>query len=154
MRVACGLAKSASEAIGSTTSSRACVTCLAHQHSSTLGPCTHRCHLVTSWTRQRTTSKASTSATPTSRLSKHAGGIGLAYHRVRSQGSLIKGTNGKSSGIVPFLNTLDASVAAVNQGGRRKGACCVYLETWHADIESFLELRDNAGDDARQTRTT
>ena len=85
------------------------------------------------------------------RLSKHAGGIGLAYHRVRSQGSLIKGTNGKSSGIVPFLNTLDASVAAVNQGGRRKGACCVYLETWHADIESFLELRDNAGDDARRT---
>ena len=85
------------------------------------------------------------------KLSKHAGGIGLAYHRVRSEGSLIRGTNGQSSGIVPFLNTLDASVAAVNQGGRRKGACCVYLETWHSDIESFLELRDNTGDEARRT---
>ena len=85
------------------------------------------------------------------KLSKHAGGIGLAYHRVRSEGSLIRGTNGQSSGIVPFLNTLDASVAAVNQGGRRKGACCVYLETWHSDIESFLELRDNTGDESRRT---
>lgn len=85
------------------------------------------------------------------KLSKHAGGIGLAYHRVRSEGSLIRGTNGQSSGIVPFLNTLDASVAAVNQGGRRKGACCVYLETWHADMESFLELRDNTGDESRRT---
>ncbi|HUC15170.1 MAG TPA: ribonucleotide reductase N-terminal alpha domain-containing protein, partial [Acidimicrobiales bacterium] len=71
------------------------------------------------------------------RLSKHAGGIGLAFHRVRSRGSLIKGTNGLSNGIVPWLKTLDASVAAVNQGGRRKGAACVYLETWHADIEEF-----------------
>lgn len=84
-------------------------------------------------------------------LSKFAGGIGLAYHRVRSQGSLIRGTNGHSNGIVPWLKTLDASVAAVNQGGKRKGACCVYLETWHADIESFLELRDNTGDEARRT---
>lgn len=84
-------------------------------------------------------------------LSKYAGGIGLAYHRVRSQGSLIMGTNGKSNGIIPFLKTLDASVAAVNQGGKRKGACCVYLETWHADIEDFLELRDNTGDEARRT---
>jgi ribonucleoside-diphosphate reductase alpha chain len=79
------------------------------------------------------------------KLSKYAGGIGLPYHRVRSQGSLIKSTNGQSSGIVPFLKTLDSSVAAVNQGGRRKGACCVYLETWHSDIETFLELRDNTG---------
>ncbi|HEX4947960.1 MAG TPA: ribonucleoside-diphosphate reductase subunit alpha [Blastocatellia bacterium] len=84
-------------------------------------------------------------------LSKFAGGIGIAYHRVRSQGSLIKGTNGKSNGIVPWLKTLDASVAAVNQGGKRKGACCVYLEPWHSDIEDFLELRDNTGDDARRT---
>jgi ribonucleoside-diphosphate reductase alpha chain len=84
-------------------------------------------------------------------LSKFAGGIGLAYTRVRSQGSLIKGTNGHSNGIVPWLKTLDASVAAVNQGGKRKGACCVYLETWHADIEAFLELKDNTGDDARRT---
>jgi ribonucleoside-diphosphate reductase alpha chain len=84
-------------------------------------------------------------------LSKFAGGIGLAYHRVRSRGSLIRGTNGQSNGIVPWLKTLDSSVAAVNQGGKRKGACCVYLETWHADIEDFLELRDNTGDEARRT---
>ncbi|MFE7134571.1 ribonucleoside-diphosphate reductase subunit alpha [Streptomyces sp. NPDC057638] len=85
------------------------------------------------------------------RLSKHAGGIGLSYSRVRARGSLIRGTNGHSNGIVPFLKTLDASVAAVNQGGRRKGAAAVYLETWHADIEEFLELRDNTGEDARRT---
>ncbi|MFF8608539.1 ribonucleoside-diphosphate reductase subunit alpha [Streptomyces sp. NPDC015346] len=85
------------------------------------------------------------------RLSKHAGGIGLSYSRVRSRGSLIRGTNGHSNGIVPFLKTLDASVAAVNQGGRRKGAAAVYLETWHADIEEFLELRDNTGEDQRRT---
>ncbi|HZU52459.1 MAG TPA: ribonucleoside-diphosphate reductase subunit alpha, partial [Holophagaceae bacterium] len=79
-------------------------------------------------------------------LSKWSGGIGLAFHRVRSRGSLIQGTNGHSNGIVPWLKTLDASVAAVNQGGKRKGAACVYLEPWHADIEAFLELRDNTGD--------
>ncbi|WCN03168.1 ribonucleoside-diphosphate reductase subunit alpha [Streptomyces sp. M92] len=84
-------------------------------------------------------------------LSKHAGGIGIAYSRIRSRGSLIRGTNGHSNGIVPFLKTLDASVAAVNQGGRRKGAAAVYLETWHADVEEFLELRDNTGEDARRT---
>ncbi|MER3631313.1 MAG: ribonucleoside-diphosphate reductase subunit alpha [Blastocatellia bacterium] len=84
-------------------------------------------------------------------LSKFSGGIGIAYHRVRSRGSLIRGTNGHSNGIVPWLKTLDSSVAAVNQGGKRKGAACVYLETWHADIEDFLELRDNTGDEARRT---
>jgi ribonucleoside-diphosphate reductase alpha chain len=84
-------------------------------------------------------------------LSKFSGGIGIAYTRVRAQGSLIQGTNGHSNGIVPWLKTLDSSVAAVNQGGKRKGACCVYLETWHADIEDFLELRDNTGDEARRT---
>ncbi|WP_395845037.1 ribonucleoside-diphosphate reductase subunit alpha [Archangium violaceum] len=84
-------------------------------------------------------------------LSKFSGGIGLAYHRIRSRGSLIGSTNGHSNGIVPWLKTLDASVAAVNQGGKRKGACCVYLETWHADLEEFLELRDNTGDEARRT---
>ncbi len=84
-------------------------------------------------------------------LSKFSGGIGLAYHRVRSRGSLIKATNGHSNGIVPWLKTLDSSVSAVNQGGKRKGACCVYLEPWHADIEDFLELRDNTGDEARRT---
>lgn len=84
-------------------------------------------------------------------LSKFSGGIGLAYHRVRSRGSLIESTNGHSSGIIPWLKTLDASVAAVNQGGKRKGACCVYLEPWHADIEEFLSLRDNTGDEASRT---
>ena len=84
-------------------------------------------------------------------LSKFAGGIGLAYHRIRSRGSLIRATNGHSKGIVPWLKTLDSSVAAVNQGGKRKGACCVYLESWHADIEEFLELRENTGDNAQRT---
>ncbi len=84
-------------------------------------------------------------------LSKFAGGIGLAYSRIRSRGSLIKGTNGHSNGIVPWLKTLDSSVAAVNQGGKRKGAACVYLETWHGDIDEFLELRDNTGDEAKRT---
>ena len=89
--------------------------------------------------------------TDIAKLSKWAGGIGVAYHRVRSQGSLIKGTNGPSNGIISFLKTLDSSVASINQGSLRKGAACVYLETWHADIEDFLELRDNTGDEARRT---
>ena len=84
-------------------------------------------------------------------LSKFSGGIGLSFSRVRSRGSLIKSTNGYSNGVVPWLKTLDSSVAAVNQGGKRKGACCVYLESWHADIEEFLELRDNTGDEQRRT---
>ena len=84
-------------------------------------------------------------------LSKFSGGIGLAYHRVRSRGSLIKSTNGHSNGIVPWLKTLDASVAAVNQGGKRKGACCVYLEPWHADVEEFLALRENTGDESSRS---
>lgn len=83
-------------------------------------------------------------------LSKFSGGIGIAYHRVRSRGSLIQSTNGRSNGIVPWLKTLDSSVAAVNQGGKRRGACCVYLEPWHADVEEFLELRGNTGDEARR----
>ena len=89
--------------------------------------------------------------TDIAKLSKFAGGIGVAWHRVRAKNSLIQGTNGLSNGIVPWLRTLDSSVAAVNQGGRRKGAACVYLESWHADVEDFLELRDNTGDHARRT---
>ena len=85
------------------------------------------------------------------RLSKFSGGIGIAWSRIRSRGALIRGTNGQSNGIVPWLRTLDSSVSAVNQGGRRKGAACVYLEPWHPDIEEFLELRDNTGEDARRT---
>lgn len=83
-------------------------------------------------------------------LSKFSGGIGQAYSRIRSRGALIRSTNGRSNGIVPWLKTLDASVAAVNQGGKRNGAACIYLETWHADIEEFLELRDNTGDEMRR----
>lgn len=85
------------------------------------------------------------------RLSKFAGGIGVSWSRVRSRGALIRGTNGHSNGIVPWLNTLDASVQAVNQGGKRRGAACVYLEPWHPDVVEFLELRDNTGEDARRT---
>ncbi len=88
--------------------------------------------------------------TDVAKLSKFAGGIGISYSRVRARGSLIKGTNGHSNGIVPWLKTLDSSVAAVNQGGRRKGAACVYLESWHSDIEEFLELKENTGDEARR----
>lgn len=84
-------------------------------------------------------------------LSKFAGGIGVSFTRIRSRGSLIKGTNGHSKGIVPFLKTMDSSVAAVNQGGRRKGAACIYIEPWHPDIEEFLELRNNTGDENQRT---
>lgn len=85
--------------------------------------------------------------TDVAELSKFAGGIGLPWTRVRSRGSLIEGTNGFSKGVVPWLKTLDSSVSAVDQGGKRKGAACVYLETWHPDIEEFLKLRDNTGDE-------
>ncbi|PHV11807.1 ribonucleoside-diphosphate reductase subunit alpha [Chitinimonas sp. BJB300] len=84
-------------------------------------------------------------------LSKYAGGLGNDWTSVRSMGSHIKGTNGKSQGIVPFLKVVNDTAVAVNQGGKRKGAVCAYLETWHADIEEFLELRKNTGDDRRRT---
>lgn len=84
-------------------------------------------------------------------LSKFAGGLGNDWTPVRGMGAYIKGTNGKSSGVVPFLNVADATAVAVNQGGKRKGAVCAYLETWHMDIEEFLELRKNTGDDRRRT---
>lgn len=84
-------------------------------------------------------------------LSKWAGGLGNDWSYVRAMGAHIKGTNGESQGVVPFLNVQNASCVAVNQGGKRKGAACAYLETWHADIEEFLELRKNTGDDRRRT---
>ena len=84
-------------------------------------------------------------------LSKFAGGLGNDWTRVRAMGSHIKGTNGKSLGVIPFLNVADATAIAVNQGGKRKGAVCAYLETWHMDIEEFLDLRKNTGDDRRRT---
>jgi len=84
-------------------------------------------------------------------LSKFAGGLGNDWTQVRALGSYIKGTNGKSQGVVPFLKVVNDTAVAVNQGGKRKGAVCAYLETWHLDIEEFLELRKNTGDDRRRT---
>ena len=84
-------------------------------------------------------------------LSKFAGGLGNDWTAVRALGSHIKGTNGKSQGVVPFLKVVNDTAVAVNQGGKRKGAVCAYLETWHLDIEEFLELRKNTGDDRRRT---
>jgi ribonucleoside-diphosphate reductase alpha chain len=85
------------------------------------------------------------------KLSKYSGGIGIDWTPVRASGSLIRGTNGLSNGVVPFLKVFDSSVHAVNQGGKRKGAAAIYLEPWHADIESFLELRNNTGSEDRRT---
>ncbi len=84
-------------------------------------------------------------------LSKWAGGLGNDWTRVRSLGAYIKGTNGKSQGVVPFLKVANDTAVAVNQGGKRKGAVCAYMESWHLDIEEFLELRKNTGDDRRRT---
>ena len=84
-------------------------------------------------------------------LSKFAGGLGNDWTPVRALGAYIKGTNGKSQGVVPFLKVVNDTAVAVNQGGKRKGAVCAYLETWHLDIEEFLELRKNTGDDRRRT---
>ncbi len=84
-------------------------------------------------------------------LAKYAGGLGNDWSEVRALGAHIKGTNGKSQGVVPFLKVVNDTAVAVNQGGKRKGAVCAYLETWHLDIEEFLELRKNTGDDRRRT---
>jgi len=84
-------------------------------------------------------------------LSKFAGGLGNDWTRVRGMGSHIKGTNGKSQGVVPFLKVANDTAVAVNQGGKRKGAMCAYLETWHVDIEDFLDLRKNTGEERRRT---
>ena len=90
------------------------------------------------------------SITDCARLSKFSGGLGIDWTPVRASGSLIKGTNGLSNGIIPFLKVFDSSVHAVNQGGKRKGAAAVYLEPWHGDIETFLELRNNTGAEERR----
>ncbi len=84
-------------------------------------------------------------------LSKFAGGLGNDWTQVRALGAYIKGTNGKSQGVVPFLKVVNDTAVAVNQGGKRKGAVCAYLETWHMDVEEFIELRKNTGDDRRRT---
>ena len=152
MRVACGLANTVEEAIEfyrliSSHDYMASTPTLFN--SGTLRPQMSSCYLLDS--PEDDLKSIYDKYTDIALLSKFAGGIGVAYHRVRSRGSLIKGTNGHSNGIIPWLKTMDSSVAAVNQGGKRKGAACVYLETWHADIEEFLELRDNTGDEAKRT---
>lgn len=91
------------------------------------------------------------SITDCAQLSKFSGGLGVDWTPVRASGTLIRGTNGLSNGIIPFLKVFDSSVHAVNQGGKRKGAAAVYLETWHADIENFLDLRNNTGAEERRT---
>ena len=88
------------------------------------------------------------------KLSKFAGGIGTCYSRIRADGALIKSTNGLSNGIIPFIHTQDASLMAVNQGGKRKGSAAAYLEPWHADFTDFLELRDSTGDPHRRAHNT
>jgi len=152
MRVACGLAETPNEAIGFYN----LISSLEYMPSSptlfnaaTCRTQLSSCYLLDS--PQDSLNSIYDRYKDIAKLSKYAGGIGLSYSRVRSKASLIQGTNGKSNGIIPFINTLDASIAAVNQGGRRKGAACVYLETWHADILEFLELRDNTGDEMRRT---
>lgn len=152
LRVACGLSRSADEAIElyNLLSSLDYLTSSPTLfNSGTVHPQMSSCYLLDS--PQDTLEGIYDKYADIAKLSKFAGGIGVAWHRIRSRGSLIKGTNGLSNGIIPWLKTLNSSVAAVNQGGRRKGAACVYLETWHADIEEFLELRDNTGDEARRT---
>src|SRR5216110_3364465 len=85
------------------------------------------------------------------KLSKWAGGLGNDWTNIRGTGAPIKGTDGESQGVIPFLKVANDTAIAVNQGGKRKGAVCAYLETWHIDIEEFLELRKNTGDDRRRT---
>jgi len=152
MRVACGLAETVEEAVEfyrliSSLDYMASTPTLFN--SGTLRPQMSSCYLLDS--PEDDLRSIYDRYTDIALLSKFAGGIGVAFSRVRSRGSLIKGTNGHSNGIVPWLKTMDSSVAAVNQGGKRKGAACVYLETWHADIEEFLELRDNTGDESKRT---
>jgi ribonucleoside-diphosphate reductase alpha chain len=152
MRVACGLAQSVEEAIEFyrlISSHEYMASTPTLFNSGTLRPQMSSCYLLDS--PEDDLRSIYEKYTDIALLSKFAGGIGVAYHRVRSRGSLIKGTNGHSNGIIPWLKTMDSSVAAVNQGGKRKGAACIYLESWHADIEEFLELRDNTGDDSKRT---
>jgi ribonucleoside-diphosphate reductase alpha chain len=151
LRVACGLAKTFQEAqefyelISSLDYMPSSPTLF---NSATLRPQLSSCYLLDS--PQDDLSSIYEKYKDIALLSKFAGGIGVSFSRVRSRGSLIKGTNGHSNGLVPWLKTLDSSVAAVNQGGKRKGAACIYLETWHSDIEEFLELRENTGDEAQR----
>lgn len=151
MRVACGLSTNPTEAIDFyklISSHDYMPSTPTLFNSGTLRPQMSSCYLLDS--PQDDLRSIYNKYTDIALLSKFAGGIGVGYSRIRSRGSLIKGTNGHSNGIIPWIKTMDSSVAAVNQGGKRKGAACVYLETWHADIEEFLELRDNTGDEAKR----
>ena len=137
MRVACGLAQSVDEAVEfyrliSSHDYLASTPTLFN--SGTLRPQMSSCYLCDS--PEDDLRSIYDKYTDIALLSKFAGGIGVAFHRVRARGSLIKGTNGHSNGIIPWLKTMDSSVAAVNQGGKRKGAACVYLESWHAKQKS------------------
>ncbi len=117
-------------------------------NAGTLHPQLSSCYLTTG----RTIWTASTRPSrKTPCCQKYAGGLGNDWTPVRALGSHIKGTNGKSQGVVPFLKVVNDTAVAVNQGGKRKGAVCAYLETWHLDIEEFLDLRKNTGDDRRRT---
>lgn len=152
MRVACGLAKTAEEAI----SFYQLISSFEYMpstptlfNSATRRPQMSSCYLLDS--PEDSLEAIYDKYKDVAMLSKFAGGIGLSYSRVRSRGSLIRGTNGKSNGVIPFLKTLDSSVSAVNQGGKRKGACCIYMEAWHADILHFLQLRENTGDESLRT---
>lgn len=149
MRVACGLSTNVEEAIEFyelISSFEYMPSTPTLFNSGTMHPQMSSCYLLDS--PEDSLESIYKKYTDVAMLSKFAGGIGLSFSRVRSRNSLIKGTNGKSNGIIPFLKTLDSSVAAVNQGGKRKGAACVYVETWHADLLDFLELRDNTGDES------
>ena len=118
-------------------------------NSGTLHPQMSSCYLLT--VAEDSLDGIYKSITDCARLSKFSGGIGIDWTPVRASGSLIKGTNGLSNGIIPFLKVFDSSVHAVNQGGKRKGAAAVYIEPWHADIELFIELRNNTGAEERRT---
>ena len=151
LRVACGLSESPGEAVDLYTLMSNLDYMMSSPtlfNSGTRHPQMSSCYLLDS--PQDDLESIYNRYTDIAKLSKFAGGIGVSFSRVRSQGSLIRGTNGNSNGVVPWLKTLDSSVAAVNQGGKRKGAACVYLEAWHADIEDFLEMRENTGDEARR----
>ena len=152
MRVACGLAESCAEAIEFyrlISSFQYMPSTPTLFNSATCHPQMSSCYLLDS--PEDSLESIYNKYKDVALLSKYAGGIGVAYSRVRSRGSLIQGTNGQSKGVIPFLKTLDSSVRAVNQGGKRKGAACVYLESWHADIIDFLSLRDNTGDESQRT---
>lgn len=152
MRVACGLSQTVEEAIefyGLMSSFKYMPSTPTLFNSGTTHPQMSSCYLLDS--PQDSLESIYNKYTDIAMLSKFAGGIGLSFSRVRSRHSLIQSTNGHSHGIIPFIKTLDSSVAAVNQGGKRKGAACVYLETWHADLLDFLEIRDSTGDESMRT---